>query len=253
MAERRIVGVDFSGGGKDGAIGNTWVTKGRFDGKTLTTLECRPISRTELKKLLCALPKGSVAALDFPFGVAGQLFPDLVPGCSTMKDVWDRVSEMRFENKAGEDGESFDMLRAKHPKIKRVFDEKHYPESSSPQDERMRYMTYYGIKMLKELHEKCPDRWHIPPLHCGRTREDRVPLLEVMPGAALNARDLPFTEYKSHDKNKGRKGLTIVENRRGILNKTKLSDKFGIKLPNFEKYRDFLFPTTMRWTHLLRQ
>ena len=96
--------------------------------------------------------------------------------------------------------------------------------------------------MLKELHKKCPDRWHIPPLHCGRTREDRVTLLEVMPGAALNARGLPFTEYKSNDKNKGRKGLTIVENRRGILNKTKLSDKFGIKLPNFEKYRDlFLF------------
>ena len=249
MAERRIVGVDFSGGGKDGAIGNTWVTKGRFDGKTLTTLECRPISRTELKKLLCALPKGSVAALDFPFGVAGQLFPDLVPGCSTMKDVWDRVSEMRFENKAGEDGESFDMLRAKHPKIKRVFDEKHYPESSSPQDERMRYMTYYGIKMLKELHEKCPDRWHIPPLHCGRTREDRVTLLEVMPGAALNAWGF-HKQYKRYKKNNGPNAVHYLENRKYIIKN--LPDKFDIKILDYKKYRDLFISTTTRWTHLSR-
>jgi hypothetical protein len=105
MPERKIAGVDFSGGGDDASIGNAWVTKGRFDGKALTIDECRPISRTELQKLLCALPKGSVAALDFPFGVASQLFPDLVPGCSTMKDVWDRVSKMRFKKGWGRWGE----------------------------------------------------------------------------------------------------------------------------------------------------
>ncbi len=238
MAEQTIVGVDFSGGGDDASIGNTWVTKGRFDGKALTIDECRPISRTELKELLRALPKGSVEALDFPFGVAEELFPDLVPGCSTMKDVWDRVSEMRFEDKASEDWESFDTLRAKHPKIKRKFDEKHYPEVSlSPQDERMRYMTYHGIKMLKELHDKCENRWHIPPLHCGWVRENRVTLLEVMPGAALKAQDLPHRNYKN---SKGPNALKNLKKRKCILEK--LSDKFDIDLPNFEKYRDlFVF------------
>ena len=146
---------------------------------------------------------------------------------------------MRFNDKEGVEG--FDTLRANHRKTKRKFDEKHYPknESLSPQDERMRHMTYHGIKMLKELHKKCPGNWHIPPLHCGRTHQDRVTLLEVMPGAALNARDLPSKDYKNTDANKGRKGLTIVENRRRILNKKDLSDKFGIDLPNFEEHRDF--------------
>lgn len=181
-----------------------------------------------------------MAALDFPFGVASQLFPDLVPGCSTMKDVWDRVSKMRFKNKDGEDGESFDTLRKKHPKIKRKFDEKYYSkESLSPQDELMRYMTYHGIKMLKELHKKCPDRWHIPPLHCGRTREDRVTLLEVMPGAALNAWGF-HKQYKRYKKNNGRNALKHLENRKYIIKN--LPDSFCIKIPAFEKYRDlFLF------------
>ena len=237
MAERTIMGVDFSGGGKDTAVGNTWVTKGRFDGNTLTIHPSypTPISRTKLRGLLCALPKGSVAALDFPFGVAREVFPDLKLGQSMMKEVWDRVSEMRFEDKDSVEG--FDTLRAKHRKTKRRFDEKHYQEESfSPQDERMRYMTYRGIKMLKELHIEHCNRWHIPAIHCGRIREDRVTLLEVMPGAALNAWGFQ-DQYKRYKKNNGRDALKHLENRKYIIEN--LPDKIDIKIPNYVKYRDF--------------
>ena len=93
MAERTIVGVDFSGGKADTTVENTWVTKGCFSGNVLTIDKCYPISRTELKQLLLKLPNDTVAALDFPFGVPQKLFPSFTPAKSTMKNVWNEISK----------------------------------------------------------------------------------------------------------------------------------------------------------------
>ena len=222
MVERKIIGVDFSGSKDD----VPWITIAGLERDHLKLESCEPIDREKLTNRLLAEDTGdAVVGMDFPFGVAEEVFPELSPRKSTLKDVWRRVAEKT-------DKDFYDICK-KHSTIKRKFDESHYSKSLSPQNIRMMYMTYHGIKMLKELHEKCKTRWHIPPLHTGRASNGRVTLLEVMPGMALKAQNLPYTNYKN---NKGPNARKNLENRKNIIEK--LPCAFGINLLHLEKYRD---------------
>ena len=69
MALQKVVGVDFSGEEGDDKKGKTWATTGHFDGSNLTLVDCNPISRDDLEKLLMNLPNCAVASIDFPFSV----------------------------------------------------------------------------------------------------------------------------------------------------------------------------------------
>lgn len=227
MAGQTVVGVDFSGAGNDATPGNTWVTKGRFDGQILTIDNCRNISRVELKTLLKDLPDDSVAAMDFPFGIPREFIQYLGIDATTMPDVWTGVTDN------DKDVDWFkstcdDAIKTLGGQPKRTGD-KDYPESISPLNLRMSPMTFHGMSMLGKLWNET--NCQIPPLQ----EKDRngIVLLEVMPGAALKAFNLPHTDYKN---NKGSKALQNLANRQEIL--AKLSDRFNVPLSNFTGFRD---------------
>ena len=223
MAEgTKIIGVDYSGSASD----VPWITTAGLEGDHLKLQSCEPIDREKLtNRLLAEDTRDAVVGMDFPFGVAKDLFPDLKLGEYTMDDVWDFVAQITEED--------FFALCNNHQHTKRGFDKKHYTISQSPQNIRMRYMTYYGIKMLKELHDKCNSRWHVPPLHPGKASRGRVTLLEVMPGTSLKEYKLPHANYKT---SKGPKALKNLKNRKEIIEK--LPGTFAITMPNFSGYRD---------------
>ena len=238
MAERTIVGVDFSGGDDDDKVGKTWVTKGYSDGGKLTICDCYPISRNDLEKLLMNLPSSAVAAMDFPFGVP-QSFAKAEFGFTgtLMHDMWELVS-----NKLNDEPEYIKKIRPrlrkggnrqKFNKLLREWDQKHSPNIAlsplNPARPDMFPMTFHGMKMLHTLWKKTGCR--VPPLDDDE-RTGPV-LLETMPGVALDARKLPYTEYKN---NNGPNALRNLDNRKKIIDH--LPDKFGITLPNFEDYRD---------------
>ena len=227
MAVRTIIGVDFSGSKKDDV---PWITTAVLEGESLILVGCAPITRKQLKEHLLALRdhvgnSSTVVGLDFPFGVSNGVFPNLVPGNYNMMQVWYHVSKMTIEQ--------FKALSAQHNANTRKFDTLNYRRRQSPQNVRMWRMTYHGIRLLKELHDRRPDRWHIPPLHQGKARNSHVTLLEVHPGAALNAQCLEPIEYKT---NKGPRTLNNFRNRHQTLNN--LPDAFGIQMPNFGDYHN---------------
>ena len=233
MTERRIVGVDFSGGGEDNQVGNTWVTEGYLDGSTtLTISDCRPISRNDLRELLQDLPPSAVAAMDFPFGVPKSFAEnEFDADGSLMPDMWDKLStkvknDPGYITKTGERLGKNGNLR-QFNKVLREWDRKHFPSRAfsplNPASPQMFRMTFHGMKMLNELWRKT--KCSVPPLDCpDRTGPE---LLETMPGAALEAVGLPSTNYKN---NKGRNALANLRNRKEIIDG--LPGKFGIEMPN---------------------
>ena len=243
MVERRIIGVDFSGGGNDSQVGNTWVTEGRFDGDMALCIDnCRPISRDDLTDLLTHLPANAVAAMDFPFGVPRSFCEkEFDANGALMHEMWDKISTKvkndpdyitKMKGRLGKDGD----LR-QFNKVVREWDQRHFPSRAfsplNPASPQMFSMTLHGMKMLHSLWTNT--RCEVPPL-CELGRDGPV-LLETMPGAALEARGLPSTEYKN---NKGPNALCNLKNRKVIVEN--LSCKFGITLRDFEKYRDlFIF------------
>ena len=226
MAERMVLGVDFSGRGKDTDIGKTWVTKGLFDGGTLEINDCRPVSRDGLRTLLKYLPSDLVAAMDFPFGIPMEFIQYLGIDATTMPTVWrsilsDGKDVAWFEAKCRE---AFEELGYEP---KRTGDE-YYPESQSPLNLRMFRMTFHGMSMLGKLWNET--NCQVPPLQ--QEGRNGITLLEVMPGAALKAFSLPHTEYKSTERNAPKN----LENRKVILKK--LSDSFTVALSNLADFRD---------------
>ena len=182
-----ILGVDFSGARSDN---NTWVAEGRLDGQGLVLESCRPVSRTQLRCLLDALPGGAVASLDFPFSVPLDFARFWRPEARAMPDLWSAAAAMTLEE--------FMSLRdayvAQRGEPKRLCDSYH-PECFSclhKVNPNMVPMTFYGLKMLAELwHKGC----EVPPL--ALQKMGRGVLLEAMPGAALRALGLPFKGYKN--------------------------------------------------------
>ena len=239
MVATKIIGVDFSGAKDEHKSAKTWVAQGRMDDAGVLRLDSvQPMIRADLHDLLAGVKPPAVAAMDFPFGVPKEFAkyicrPDR-PGI--MSDVWQKVAKM-------EDGafftarENFMARRRKVPM--RVGDNKYYPypQSYSPLCKapiKMLPMTYHGIAMLHHLHQAAPQRWHVPPLQpTNAVPEHTVTLLEVMPGAFLNA--IGF--IAAITRNPGYKiSNQAIPNRDIIL--AGLSENSGVPLPNVATVRN---------------
>ncbi len=191
-----IIGIDFSGAKSDR---NTWAAIGELtaDGR-LEFLSAQITPRSDVAELLAAAPTPAVAAIDFPFGTPVEFASFLDNGSiESMRDVWRTVFDMSLD----------DFISARNEfvhrfgELKRAGDEKHFSESFSPLHKvnpNMLPMTYYGIKMLHELHLKQSSRWVVPPMN-PQSEESRetVTLLETMPGAFLRAIGTIYKGYKN--------------------------------------------------------
>ena len=224
-AERTIMGVDFSGAKVEG---KTWVAKGCLssDGQ-MAINHVQPVLREDLIDILTNVPVATVVALDFPFGLPRVFleslnYESLNFDFKTMKSVWPRISEMGLADY---------RQRCKafgwHPK--RAGDS-HYPVSMSALNTRLVPMTYHGIRMLHGLDQESPDRWWIPPLDCCGSPDDKVTLLEVMPGAFLRAIGFDHATVKGYKDAKA-----ALETRDHIIGN--LAACANVKLPNLADYR----------------
>ena len=212
-----ILGVDFSGARPDN---NTWVARGRLEGRVLVLESCGPVSRSQLSGLLETLPAEAVAALDFPFSVPLDFARYWMPGARSMPDLWTAAAAMTL----GAFMSLRDSYVARHGEPKRLGDSYH-PESYSclhKVNPNMVPMTFYGMKMLAEL---WPQGCEVPPLELQNMGKGI--LLEAMPGAALRAFGLPFKGYKG--------GVAALNKRSQILEG--LARCSGIGLPNLEEFR----------------
>lgn len=224
-----IIGVDFSGAK---AENKTWIAQGTLtEDRALTMGSVRPITRAGLCELLAGISPPAVAGMDFPFGVPAVFVEYLCPGAGTMPEVWQAVAGMsldQYKDKCKSFGTHPKRMSDQYDKV-----------SISALNTRLVPMTYHGMKMLLQLRNGDPSRkrYRIPPIDSGNPCPNAVTLLEVMPGAALKARDLSYSDYKNCT---GSDPLRNLENRQEIL--AKLSGSFDIDLPNFQNYRDlFLF------------
>ena len=221
-----IVGVDFSGARDDR---NTWVARGRLDaGGALLMDSVQPARRAAVHDLLATIPTPAVAALDFPFGVPAA-FADHLPSKRSprsMSDLWETLSGMSADDFLA----ARDRFVDKHGEPRRSGDGQHFPESYSPlhrANPNMLPMTYEGIRLLHRWRERCPWRWHVPPLEPQAPATRTVTLLELMPGAFLKAIGLPYKGYK-----KGRRSSELREKITGAL-----AEASGILLPNLDSVR----------------
>lgn len=222
MAQRAVMGVDFSGRAGDT---HTWTAGGRLDTATqsLTLLSCRPVARRELAAQLKALDDGAVAALDFPFSVPAAFAEyafAAAPG-GEMPGLWRAAAGMELaEFAARRDGfvaEYGELLRAGDLYVSGCYSCLHRANPN------MLPMTLRGMQLLAEL-------WaagcQAPPLEGpGNTG---AALLEVMPGAVLQSFGLPHKGYKG--------GRRAFDHRRKILRE--LPEVSGVKLVNLPDFRD---------------
>ena len=230
MAERTIVGVDFSGAGEDTDVGKTWVTTGflETDGSfdmakgSLILLSCDPVPRKDLVELLRESPRDAVAALDFPFSVPIAFSESWGHPNDEMPSLWQAVATMgRGEFVAKRDEfvrENGELLRAGDLHVPGCFSCLH---KANP---NMVPMTFHGMEVLHRLRKAgC----RVPPLEDDGC--DGTVLLEVMPGAALRAFNLPDKGYKG--------GQTAFEDRQRILRGLRnVSDVTVLNLGDFHEH-----------------
>ena len=253
MAERTIVGVDFSGAKTSNT---TWVTDATLIQRTgiLRVNNCyqprwpRPLIRGPnlptrdqahqgLEYLLLGLPPGTVAALDFPFSVPRRFVVEqLSEYATTMDSVWRAVSQI-----SGPDEEARyryfqrrrDYFVKRHGEMIRRGDANYGGPFSPLKVEGapvMLPMTFYGMRILHRVWENSDCQ--IPPLPSGN-RNGPV-LLETMPGVLLRIFGLPNTKYKkSYGTNKERKAIA-AENRRTIRDGICDQQRTGIQLQNLD-------------------
>ena len=230
MAERTIVGVDFSGAGKDTDVGNTWVTIGIIETEDTDELKsgmaildaCKPVSREKLTEKLKALPDDAVAALDFPFSVPIAFAEFLGHSDGEMPVLWNAVAGQEQQEFIDQRDEFVkqqgELLRAGDLHVPGCYSCLH---KSNP---NMVPMTFQGMRLLGKLWEQTNCR--VPPLevegHAGAV------LLEVMPGAALEAYGLPNKGYKG--------GQDALDKRREILRG--LCKKSGVNVLDLHAFRD---------------
>lgn len=223
MAERTIVGVDFSGA-EDERAGKTWITKGFLETEdslelkkgTVILLSCQSVPRKKLTEKLKALPSDAIAALDFPFSVPIAFAEHLGHPGSEMPVLWQSVAPMQLNKFENEAKEFKGMLRVgdlhctnAQPSLK--------PEGAPV----MIKMTFRGMQMLHSLRQSgC----RVPPLDDGEY--NGATLVEVFPGAVLRAFQLPYNGYKG--------GSKAFDNRRKILKE--LPKHSGVNVINL---RDF--------------
>ena len=226
-----IIGIDFSGAKSDR---NTWAAQGRLTSDGTLTFDATEMTpRKEVLDLLATASTPAVAGIDFPFGVP-QAFAGFLSaghGIESMPEVWRVLAGMtQDEFIAARDG-----FVERFGEAKRAGDSQHFPESFSPlhkANPNMLPMTYYGIRMLHELHSRNASRWGVPPLESQATDSDSsVTLLETMPGAFLKAIGFGYAVFKRY-----KKARNALRNRRTILDS--LSTKSGIDLPNISDLRE---------------
>ena len=213
----QILGIDFSGARRER---NTWLTQGVLlnDG-SLVLEECCPVKRRELEDLLRNTQGPAVAAMDFPFSVPLDFSRSLAPEAKTMRDMWQAVSKMKYDEFQNQCKE----FVAHNGEPKRIADI-HFPESFSPLhrvNPNMVPMTFRGMQMLNSLWD---DVCSVPPLTSNPERQ--ITLLETMPGAALKDFGLPHKGYK--------KGKQALEKRKKILKE--LSSRSSVPLPNLSSF-----------------
>ena len=186
-----------------------------------------------LKKLLS---NNAIITLDFPFGVP-KAFADtgFCPNAAKMSDLWkaahsksvngDLTKYLNTKNglhkRLSKGGELH-----KYTKLKREAD-KNLTESYSPLNTvqpNMLPMTFYGMQLLYRLKDAPGFCVHPAP----DNRRSGPLLMEVMPGAALNAFKLPFKTYK--------RDINALRERQQIVKL--LAERSGLKLPNLRHFRD---------------
>ena len=182
-----IVGVDFSGAKSDSA---TWATRAAMEGDGLRILSSQPLKRADLAELLANLPGNTVAALDFPFSVPHDFAKAWQPSAESMPALWRAAVQMEYEEFLA----LRDAFCAERGEPMRRGD-LYFPECYSclhKFNPNMVPMTFRGMQMLDHLWQAgC----RVPPLSDdGRTGPL---LLESMPGAVINALDLPHKGYKN--------------------------------------------------------
>ena len=221
----KIIGVDFSGAQTDK---NTWITEAELNSvtRTLKLDVCESIQRNKLTERLKKYDY-SVAAMDFPFSVPKTFAEYLGHPSSKMHDLWACIADMCLNEFIAKrncfvgDDKKREYLRAGDLHVSGCYSCLH---DTNP---NMVPMTFYGMRMLHQLHTDQSGRgFEVPPLQGMGTR---CPvLLEVMPGAVLHSLGLP-------EKNPGKaykkpKDETAKERRKEILGG--LEQRSKIKLPN---------------------
>ena len=231
MAERTIVGVDFSGAGDETDVGKTWVTIGSLDPEassdsdkgSLVLLSCKSVSRKQLTEILKSLPCDAVAALDFPFSVPIAFSEFMGHENREMPELWQAAAAMGREKFISlrdefvrENGE---LLRAGDLHVPGCYSCLH---KTNP---NMVPMTFRGMEMLNNLWNQT--NCQVPPLQ--ETGHDGATLVEAMPGAALRAFKLPDKGYKG--------GQTAFDDRRKILKGLRrIANVRPMNLPDFHEH-----------------
>ena len=190
-----IIGIDFSGARGDR---NTWVASGHLTARGALQLDGAQMTpRQVVTELLSSVPSPVVAGIDFPFSLPRPFAEFLTTDTlTTMPDVWRALSELTLSDFIA----ARDAFVHRFGEPKRAGDEAHFRESFSPLHKvnpNMLPMTYYGIRMLHELHQNHRDRWQVPPIPSDDVNPgESVTLLETMPGAFLRSIGTIYKGYK---------------------------------------------------------
>jgi hypothetical protein len=217
MAERTVLGVDFSGAASDNTKGKTWITEGQYSNGSLTISEPRPISRRELTERL-KKQDYAVAGMDFPFSLPVAFANYWQPDADEMPDLWHAAYQL--DNRKCFRSKVDNFAPAVADEVLRIGD-MHVPGCYSclhRTNPNMVPMTFEGMKLLHTLWEV--GNFHVPPL--PSSKEQSPVLLEVMPGAVLAAFGLPDKGYKN--------GTKSHQLRQEILDTISIAS--GIGLPN---------------------
>jgi hypothetical protein len=189
-----VGGVDFSGANE--VPNETWLAIGNLSSLGVQIVDLHRVGSHKLVSQLAASPPLIAMGLDFPFSLPA----DFAQFLATKRDVpqfqsWQELAEcLAFV--------SFDdfiaLADAFEKESKRYTDKECKPVAQSPLhrgNPSMVQMTFQGIRMLASLD---PKKFCISPFQ--KDDPTKCQLLEIYPGATLNAFRLPYRGYKSKEK-----------------------------------------------------
>ena len=224
-----IVGIDYSGARDDR---NTWVARGQVISDGVLRLESAEMTpRQEVTDLLTSVRRTTVAGIDFPFGLPRHFAEFLTTRpLVTMLDLWRAMSDLSLSDFIS----ARDAYVRRFGEPKRAGDEAHFKESYSPLHKvnpNMLPMTYYGIRMLREVQWKNPENCVVPPvptldIDMGQS----LTVLETMPGAFLRSIGTIYKGYKKPQS-------TQLRDERRIKILDALENRAGVKILNLSQFR----------------
>ena len=169
-------------------------------------------------------------AMDFPFGLPEEFLPQLgiTDDYQTIDKIWPILAFTEWKDLEEIAAEYVDD----YSEPRRIVDQIYTEAKSTLHRIRpdLLRMTYRGSKLLSRWWDhKDRSPWHILPLEPpSEPVEQRVTVMETMPGAFLRSIGLPYRNYKGS-------GATALQNREYILNN--LGPNSGIVLPNLVEWR----------------